>query len=339
MLKSLLLLFIICTNFSFSQITLQNAFPDLNFDSALFLTNSSDGTNRIFVVEQSGIIKVFPNSSNAVTSKTFLDITVSVASGGELGLLGLAFHPNYETNGYFYVNYTADNPLRTIISRFQVTSNPDSANKNSEFELLTFTQPYSNHNGGWIGFGPNDGYLYIATGDGGSSGDPQNNAQRINTLLGKILRIDVDNSSPYAIPPTNPFHDSTNVNVRKEIYAWGLRNPWRCSFDHVTGLLYAGDVGQGDWEEMILLKTERIMAGDATKEIILIICQGAIILNILSRSGNTAIVWVTRSQVVMFIGVKTFPNFSGSTSMRIILRGRFGLFLMMVLLHQQINCF
>ena len=237
-----------------AQFTLQNAFPNLTFSSPVFLTHASDGSNRNFVVEQAGIIKVFPNSSNASLAKEFLDITDRVSSGGEKGLLGLAFHPDYENNGYFYVNYTADSPLRTIISRFQVTSNPDSADKNSEFQLLVFNQPYSNHNGGWIGFGPNDGYLYIAVGDGGSGGDPENYAQRINTLLGKILCIDVDGGTPYAIPPTNPFFDSTNVNVKKEIYAWGLRNPWRCSFDPVTGWLWAGDVGQGSWEEIDLIE-------------------------------------------------------------------------------------
>ena len=233
-----------------AQFTLQNAFPNLTFNSAVFLTHADDNTDRIFIVEQAGRIKVFPNSSNASSAKEYLNITDRVSSGGEKGLLGLAFHPNYENNGYFYVNYTASNPERTVISRFQVTSNPDSADKSSEFQILTFTQPYPNHNGGWIGFGPNDGYLYIAVGDGGSGGDPQNYAQRINTLLGKILCIDVDGGSPYAIPPTNPFVDSTNVNVKKEIYAWGLRNPWRCSFDPVTGWLFAGDVGQGDWEEI-----------------------------------------------------------------------------------------
>jgi len=235
-----------------AQFTLQNAFPNLTFNGAVFLTHAGDNTDRIFIVEQAGRIKVFPNSSNALSAKEYLNITDRVSSGGEKGLLGLAFHPDYETNGYIYVNYT--NATSTVISRFQVTSNPDSADKNSEFQLLTFTQPYSNHNGGWIGFGPNDGYLYIATGDGGSGGDPQNYAQRINTLLGKILCIDVDGGTPYAIPPTNPFVDSTNVNVKKEIYAWGLRNPWRCSFDPVTGWLFAGDVGQGDWEEIDLIE-------------------------------------------------------------------------------------
>lgn len=238
-----------------AQYNFQVAFPNLTFTSPVDLQNSADGTNRLFVVEQAGRIKVFPNNSSTSTSKLFLDITDRVTSGGETGLLGLAFHPDYENNGYFYVNYTAPSPLRTVVSRFQVTSNPDSADKNSELILLTFNQPYSNHNGGCIAFGP-DGYLYIATGDGGSGGDPQNNAQNITNLLGKILRIDVDNpQSPlnYGIPPTNPFADSTNTSVRKEIYAYGLRNPWRMSFDPVTGWLWAADVGQSQWEEIDII--------------------------------------------------------------------------------------
>ncbi|MFI5236645.1 MAG: PQQ-dependent sugar dehydrogenase [Ignavibacteriales bacterium] len=247
-LKVGLIIVLLYPDFSFGQIELQNAFPNLSFNDPLFLTNSGDGTNRVFVVEQDGIIKVFPNSSTAQTAKTFLNITDRVSSGGEMGLLGLAFHPNYETNGYFYVNYTAVNPLRTVISRFQVTANPDSANKNSEFQIMTFNQPNTNHNGGWLGFGPIDGYLYIASGDGGGSGDPNNNAQNITNLLGKILRINIANV-PYSIPPTNPFYDSTG-NVKKEIYAWGFRNPWRCSIDPLTNWFWAGDVGEGDWEEI-----------------------------------------------------------------------------------------
>jgi len=249
----IILLFIAGTSIN-AQFTLQNAFPNLTFNGPVFLTHSEDTTDRIFVVEQAGRIKVFSNSQATSTAKVYLNITDRVISGGEQGLLGLAFHPDYKNNGYFYVNYTADNPLRTIISRFQVTSNPDSADKNSEFQILTFNQPYSNHNGGWTGFGPNDGYLYIATGDGGSGGDPQNNAQNITKLLGKILCIDVDGGTPYAIPPTNPFVDSTNINVKKEIYAWGLRNPWRCSFDPITGKLWAGDVGQNAWEEIDIIE-------------------------------------------------------------------------------------
>lgn len=239
-----------------AQYNFQIAFPNLTFTNPLDLQHAGDGSNRIFVVEQAGRIKVFPNNSSVTSTKIFLDITDRVTSGGETGLLGLAFHPDYENNGYFYVNYTAPNPLRTVVSRFQVSStNPDSADKNSEQILLTFNQPYSNHNGGCVVFGP-DGYLYIATGDGGSGGDPQNNAQNITNLLGKILRIDVDNPQPplnYGIPPTNPFADSTNTSIRKEIYAYGLRNPWRFSFDNVTGWLWAADVGQSSWEEIDII--------------------------------------------------------------------------------------
>jgi len=256
-LKYILLLVIVVQMTNFAQYNFEIAFPNLNFSSALDLQNAGDGSDRLFAVERSGIIKVFPNQSSVSTTKTFLNITDRVTAGGETGLLGLAFHPNYETNGYFYVNYTAPSPLRTIISRFSVSSsNPDSADKNTELILLAYNQPYSNHNGGWIAFGP-DGNLYIASGDGGSGGDPQNNSQNITNLLGKIIRIDVNNpQSPlnYGIPVDNPFVDSTNVNIRKEIYAWGLRNPWRCSFDPVTGWLWAGDVGQGEWEEVDIIE-------------------------------------------------------------------------------------
>ncbi len=252
----LLLIPLVFANSLFSQIELIDAFPNLSFNHPLYLTNSGDGTNRVFVVEQSGRIMVFPNSSTTQTSHIYLDLADIVTSGGETGLLGLAFHPDYQTNGFFYVDYiyTVDDTLKTKISRFQVSSNPDSADKNSEFQILTFTQPYASHNGGWIGFGPNDGFLYIATGDGGSNGDEDNNGQRINTLLGKILCVDVDGGTPYAIPPTNAFVDSTNVEVRKEIYAWGFRNPWRCSFDPITGWFIVADVGQGSWEEIDIVQ-------------------------------------------------------------------------------------
>ena len=262
MIKNLLyltILLIISSSVIKGQFTEENAFPNLTFTNPVFLSHAADGTDRIFVVEQGGIIKVFPNTSGASTAKVFLNISDRIICCGERGLLGLAFHPDYENNGYFYVNYTyaTNGNDSTRIARYQVTSNPDSADKNSEFQILNFDQPYSNHNGGWIGFGPEDGYLYIGTGDGGSGGDPQNNAQRITVLLGKILRIDVDSGTPYSIPPTNPFYDSTNTNIKKEIYAWGMRNPWRCSFDPVTGWLWAGDVGQNAWEEIDLIDNGR----------------------------------------------------------------------------------
>jgi len=219
------------------------------------LQHAGDLSDRIFVVDQIGVIRVFQNDASVNSTKIFLDLNDRVYYGGEAGLLGLAFHPDYENNGYFYVNYIADNPLRTVISRFTVSSsNPDYADKNSEFIILEFNQPFENHNGGQITFG-NDGFLYIATGDGGSGGDPQNNAQNISVLLGKILRIDVDNIQPplnYGIPSTNPFIDSLGT-IRKEIYAYGLRNPWRFSIDPITNKIWCGDVGQGDWEEIDLI--------------------------------------------------------------------------------------
>lgn len=238
-----------------AQVNVEVAFPNLTFSSPVDLQNAGDGSNRIFIVEQQGLIKVFDNEHSVAQSITFLDITDRVTSGGEMGLLGLAFHPNYESNGYFYVNYTAANPRRTHISRFSVnSSNPNLADPNSELILITINQPYSNHNGGQVTFGP-DGYLYIAVGDGGSSGDPQNNAQNKTTLLGKILRIDVDNSQAslnYAIPPDNPFAGNVQ-GYREEIYAYGMRNPWRFSFDFETNKLWAGDVGQGQWEEIDII--------------------------------------------------------------------------------------
>jgi glucose/arabinose dehydrogenase len=240
----------------FSQYTLQDAFPNLIFSRAVDLQHAGDLTDRLFVVDQLGIIKVIQNDASVNTIKNFLDITDRVIYGGERGLLGLAFHPDYESNGYFFVNYTTGTTLKSRISRFSVsTTNSDSADKNSELILLEFDQPYTNHNGGQLAFG-NDGYLYIATGDGGSAGDPQNNAQNISVLLGKILRIDVNNSLPplnYGIPSDNPFIDSLG-SVRKEIFAYGLRNPWRFSIDPITNNIWCGDVGQGSWEEIDIIQ-------------------------------------------------------------------------------------
>ena len=170
------------------EMEVQQAFPNLSFDRPVDLQHAKD--DRLFVVEQSGVVSVFPNDPAVKSSTVFLDIEDRVDdSGNEEGLLGLAFHPDYKSNGYFYVNYTASNPDRTVISRFQASaSDPSKADKNSELVLLEIPQPYSNHNGGQLTFGP-DGYLYIAVGDGGSGGDPLNNGQNLNTLLGTILRM------------------------------------------------------------------------------------------------------------------------------------------------------
>jgi glucose/arabinose dehydrogenase len=209
------------------------------------------GDSRLFVVEQDGLIWVL--DSLGARLDTFLNIDPRVNSGGnEQGLLGLAFHPNYAENGWFFVYYTQNNGGDTRVSRFSVKpNNPNEADPNSELTILEADQPYSNHNGGCIKFGPNDGYLYIALGDGGSGGDPQNNGQKKATFLGKILRIDVNNSNEtvrYIVPADNPFVG--NSDYYPEIWSLGWRNPWRFSFDRLTGDLWAGDVGQNVVEEI-----------------------------------------------------------------------------------------
>lgn len=243
--------FILLSSTAFSQVDFVNAFPNLSFSQPIYLTHSGDGTNRIFVVQQRGLIRVFPNDSLTSSIQTFLDLTNKVSqSGSERGLLGLAFHPNYASNRYFYVNYTRQSDGATIISRFTTQAgNPNKADSLSELILMTISQPYSNHNGGMVMFGM-DGYLYIGMGDGGSGGDPNNNAQNTNSLLGKILRINVDTAyggNNYGIPPGNPFYSGGG---RPEIYCMGMRNPWRFSQDLVTGTIFCGDVGQNAWEEV-----------------------------------------------------------------------------------------
>jgi glucose/arabinose dehydrogenase len=208
------------------------------------IAHAGDGSGRLFIVLQSGRIVIFDGVQ--VLSSPFLDITSLVASGGERGLLGLAFHPNYVAKGLFYVSYT-DTGGASVIARYSVSLDPYLADPTSGVILLTIPQPFSNHNGGQLHFGP-DGYLYISIGDGGSGGDPQNNGQNLGTLLGKILRIDVDNGVPYGVPPDNPFVG--DAGKLDEIWAWGLRNPWRFSFDRLTGDMFIGDVGQSSWEEV-----------------------------------------------------------------------------------------
>ena len=198
-----------------------------------------DGSGRVFIIEKVGRIRILQDGQLLV--QPFLDITNRVGSdSNEQGLLGLAFHPQYAQNGRFFVNYTDKNG-DTVIARFQVSSDPNRADPDSEVKVLGVDQPYANHNGGVVTFGP-DGYLYLGLGDGGSQGDPRGNAQNTAVLLGKILRIDVDSAEPYAIPSDNPFGN--------EVWAYGLRNPWRISFDKQSGDLYIGDVGQNQWEEI-----------------------------------------------------------------------------------------
>ena len=215
----------------------------------LGVIHAGDGTGNLYVVEQAGRIRLIDNGT--LLSAPFLDISTRVLSGGEQGLLGLAFPPGFATSGRFYVNYTRIQDGATVIARFLRTVNPNVADNTSEVVLLVIPQPFANHNGGQLAFGP-DGFLYIGMGDGGSGGDPQNNAQNPALLLGKMLRIDVESTPdpglPYAIPPTNPFLD--NAAYRGEIWALGLRNPWRFSFDRQTGDLYIADVGQNLFEEV-----------------------------------------------------------------------------------------
>ncbi len=217
------------------------------FLSPVDITNAGD--DRLFVVERSGRIKII-DESGAVVFTPFLDIDSKVANTSgqsEKGLLGLAFHPDYQNNGFFFVNYT-DNSGETIVARYsRDSSDPNLADPDSEEIIMTIDQPYGNHNGGCIKFGP-DGYLYIGMGDGGSGNDPQNYGQNTQSLLGKMLRIDIDNGSPYSVPSDNPFVN--DANVLDEIWAIGMRNPWRFSFDRETGDLWIADVGQNAWEEI-----------------------------------------------------------------------------------------
>jgi glucose/arabinose dehydrogenase len=215
-----------------------------NLDRPIGMANAGDGSGRLFILEQAGRIRVIQNGS--LLPGAFLDIVAKVGSGSsEQGLLCLAFHPDYPQNPHFYVNYTDKNGY-TVISSFQVSGDPNQADPASEKVMIQVDQPFANHNGGSVVFGP-DGYLYLGLGDGGSGGDPYGNGQSLDTLLGKILRIDVNQGDPYGIPPDNPFAAGGG---KPEIWAYGLRNPWRFSFDRQTHDLFIADVGQNTWEEV-----------------------------------------------------------------------------------------
>ena len=238
------------------DVELNNAFPGLNFDQPLVLKQPPSDDNRFMIIEKPGVIQLLVNGIKQ--PQPFLDITNQISSTGERGLLGMTFHPNYSSNRYFYVSYT-NNSGNSVISRFsRLSNNANRADVNSEQVILTLDQPFSNHNGGQIEFGPDD-YLYISFGDGGSGGDPQDHGQDLSTWLGALLRIDVNNGTPYSIPADNPFaNQSCNQLSRTgtcpEIYAYGLRNPWRWSFDSVTQNIWLGDVGQNQFEEINLVK-------------------------------------------------------------------------------------
>jgi glucose/arabinose dehydrogenase len=221
-------------------------------EAPLLVTNAGDGSDRLFVVEQVGRIRIV--TGGRVSRDPFLDISDIITAGGEQGLLGLAFHPNYGNNGRFYVDYTAANG-DDVVAEYRASSDPDRADPSSGRILLEINDPFSNHNGGNLAFG-DDGFLYVATGDGGGGGDPLESGQSLNTLLGKILRIDVDASSPalpYGIPADNPFVDTDGA--RPEIWAYGLRNPWRFSFD--SSDIWIGDVGQDSLEEIDRMPADR----------------------------------------------------------------------------------
>lgn len=253
-------IFLSITNFYPTKLVAQeleliNAFPKLSYSEPIFLTHSNDGTNRVFVVEQRGNIIVHDNDSEASETTVFLDISDSLATGSELGLLGLAFHPDYANNGVFFINYTAPLGSRWETRISKLTASGNQADITSEEIILRVAQPFLNHNGGMIAFGT-DGFLYIALGDGGSGGDPQRNGQNTMTMLGSILRIDVDTpngETQYSIPADNPFIGSSTA--LEEIFAYGLRNPWRFSIDPQTGQIWAGDVGQNRLEEIDLIES------------------------------------------------------------------------------------
>jgi glucose/arabinose dehydrogenase len=225
------------------KVELKSYASGLTMPTAIAATNDP-ADRRLFVVEQAGIVRVV-KQDGTLESDPFLDIVSKVQAGGEMGLLGLAFHPKLSQNPYFYVNYI-DKQRNTIIARYEISDQTGRADTAGEKVLLKIAQPYPNHNGGELAFGP-DGYLYIGLGDGGSGGDPENHAQNKNELLGKMLRIDVDKGDPYAVPSDNPF---AKDGGKPEIWALGLRNPWRFSFDSKTGDMFIADVGQGEIEEI-----------------------------------------------------------------------------------------
>jgi glucose/arabinose dehydrogenase len=221
-------------------------------ESPLLVTHAGDGSNRMFIIEQPGRIRIVSDGELLVAP--FLDVSDAITAGGEQGLLGLAFHPDYESNGRFFIDYT-DAEGNDVVAEYAVSSDPNVADPASERLLVEIDDPFSNHNGGHLAFGE-DGYLYIATGDGGGGGDPLESGQNLDTLLGKLLRIDVDSSTgelPYGIPSDNPF--ANRNEARREIWAYGLRNPWRFSFDR--GDIWIGDVGQSALEEINRMPASR----------------------------------------------------------------------------------
>ncbi|MFK7833947.1 MAG: PQQ-dependent sugar dehydrogenase [Winogradskyella sp.] len=255
---TLVLFIFITTSFVSAQILDLELYAS-NFDRPVSIKHAGD--DRLFIVEQDGLIKII-NADGSNQSTPFLDINNRVINtGNERGLLGLAFHPDYASNGYFFINYI-NNAGDTVVSRFtRDATNSNIADPTSEFIIITYAQPFSNHNGGDLAFGP-DGYLYIASGDGGSGGDPEDNAQNTLNLLGNLLRLDIDATTPtqnYSIPSSNPFIG--HPNFRAEIFAYGLRNPWKFSFDRFTNDLWIADVGQNQYEEINMVSSAEAAIG------------------------------------------------------------------------------
>lgn len=251
----LVLFFALFSLESAAQVEVVDAYPQLIFNAPVDYHYASESDNTVYVAEREGRIVMFENDAGTSETEEFLDISGQVNTSGEGGLLGFDFHPEYESNGLVYVYYTAGNPFRSVLSRFEVSEEGGTVDEDSEVILMEVDQPYSNHNGGQIRFGP-DGYLYIALGDGGDGGDPHDNGEDRSTLLGSLLRIDVDSTEGdmnYAIPEDNPFVDN-DEGYREEIYAYGLRNPYRFSFDAETGELWVADVGQSDREEINVIE-------------------------------------------------------------------------------------
>jgi glucose/arabinose dehydrogenase len=243
-----------------APIALERVFPALAFERPVALVQAPGATRRWFVVEQAGLIRVFESPPDVSSADTFIDISTRVEdSCNECGLFGIAFAPDFASSGHAYLSYTSSTPgLTSHVARFTSTDGGQTLDPDSEQIVLTLPQPFPNHNGGHIVFGPDDGFLYVGFGDGGSGNDPGNRAQNTTNLFGTIIRIDVA-SLPYAIPADNPFEGNmrcqsgSGPEACPEIFAWGLRNPWRFSFDRSTGELWAGDVGQNAWEEVDLV--------------------------------------------------------------------------------------
>lgn len=234
------------------SLRLIEAFPNIAFSKPVDIAAVGDGAGQFLVLEQRGVIKLIGTNKRPVT---VLDISNRLATGMEQGLLGIALDPEFKSNGLLFINYTRRKDGATVISRFRFSHDTGTIDPESELEILTLSQPYSNHNGGQLAFGP-DGFLYIGLGDGGAAGDPQGHSQNLRTLLGSILRIDVSAATvkePYRVPPDNLLAGNKE-GFKEEIWAWGLRNPWRFSFDALTGKLWTGDVGQNKWEEVSIVE-------------------------------------------------------------------------------------